>query len=187
MLHVNKQRSLFISVIFGLITATSTMVQAASPQRVEEVAQRGAHVMPFDLKQTQHIFSKTETGGVQQVLARDPANAQQIELVRQHLRKISQEFSHGDFSDPAKIHGEDMPGLAELRNAKPGQLNVEYKDLKDGAQITYSSADSSVIAGIHKWFDSQLADHGPDAMPGHPHGAMHNMQKLHDMERIRQK
>jgi hypothetical protein len=52
------------------------------------------HVIPFDLKQTQHIFSKTETGGVQQVIVRNSSNAQQIELIRQHLTKISQEFAH---------------------------------------------------------------------------------------------
>ena len=93
------------------------------------------HVMPFDLKQTQHIFTKTETGGVQQVITRSPSNTRQIELIRQHLTKISQEFSRGDFSNPAKIHGQDMPGLAELRNANPGQFRVKFKELSDGAEI----------------------------------------------------
>jgi hypothetical protein len=82
--------------------------------------------MSCDLKQTQHIFSKTETGGVQQVIVREPDNTKEIELIRQHLSEISQQFRRGDFSNPAKIHGKDILGLAELRNAKPGQLQVIY-------------------------------------------------------------
>ena len=126
--------------------------------------------MPFDLKQTQHIFNKTETGGVQHVIVREKGNSNQIELIRQHLTKISGEFSRGDFSDPEKIHGKDMPGLAALRTAKPGQLHVQYKELPDGAEITYSAEDKALIDAVHQWFDAQLADHGPDAMPGMNHG-----------------
>jgi hypothetical protein len=68
-----------------------------------------------------------------------------------------------------------MPGLAELRNARPGKLRVEYRELPNGAEIDYASDDPALIAAIHRWFDAQLAEHGPDAMPGHPHGAMHPM------------
>jgi hypothetical protein len=179
----NQPISLFAAAILGLTLSQPTLAQTASPERLEEVTQRGMHVMPFDLKQTQHIFTKTETGGVQQVIARSSSNTQQIELIRQHLMKISQEFGHRDFSNPAKIHGQDMPGLAELRKAKPGQLHVEYKELNDGAEITYSSEDPGLIDAIHRWFDAQLADHGPDAIPGHPHGAMHNMQDMDSMHK----
>lgn len=167
--------TLFAAAIFSLLMTTPAIVETASPERVEEVARHGAHVMPFELKQTQHVFSKTETGGVQQVVVRDPANAKQIGLIRQHLAKISQQFSHGDFSGPSKIHGENMPGLTQLRAAKPGRLHVQYKALPNGAEITYAAQDQSLIAAIHQWFDAQLNDHGPDAMPGHPHGNMHNM------------
>lgn len=175
--------SLFATAMLGLMLTQPTVAQTANPERLEEVTQRGMHVMPFDLKQTQHIFTKTETGGVQQVIARSPSNTRQIELIRQHLTKISQEFSRRDFSNPAKIHGQDMPGLAELRNAKPGQFRVEYKELNDGAEITYSSEDPGLISAIHRWFDTQLADHGPDAIPGHPHGAMHNMHDMNSMHK----
>lgn len=151
--------SLFASTLIGLVLSQSTFAQAASPERLEEVTQRGMHVMPFDLKQTQHIFSKTETGGIQQVIVRNSSNAQQSELIRQHLTKISQEFAHRDFSNPAKIHGQDMPGLAELRKAKLGQLDDEYKEVENCAEITYSSEEPALIDAIHRWFDAQLAEH----------------------------
>lgn len=169
--------SMLPSVFSGLLSvmiAIPAMAQAPSPRRVDEVAKRGAAVMPFDLKQTQHIFVKTVTGGIQRVIVRNPTNTEQITVIRQHLAKISEEFRRGDFSDPAKLHGENMPGLAELRSTEPGGLRIDYRELTDGAEIIYSSDDPTLIAAIHRWFDAQLADHGPDAMPGHPHGAMHH-------------
>ena len=66
--------SLFATAMLGLMLTQPTVAQTANPERLEDVTQRGMHVMPFDLKQTQHIFTKTETGGVQQVIARSPSN-----------------------------------------------------------------------------------------------------------------
>jgi len=170
----SKPNPLLIAAALSLTLVQPAPAQTASPERLEEVTRHGMHAMPFDLKQTRHIFAKTETGGVQQVIIREQGNAEQIELIRRHLKKISQEFSRGDFSNPAKIHGENMPGLAELRRAKPEQLHIVYKELDNGAEITYASKEAGLIDAIHRWFDAQLADHGSDAMPGHPHGAMHD-------------
>jgi hypothetical protein len=146
---------------------------AANDMRLDEVAQRGSHVMPFDLEQTTHVFTKTETGGVQQVIVKDKANTSQIKLIREHLSKISHEFAQGDFSGPAKIHGDTMPGLSTLRNAKPGQLKIDYKELADGAEIDYATDDTNLLKALHQWFDAQLSDHARHAVSGHPH---HRMQ-----------
>jgi hypothetical protein len=174
---VNLSKSWLTAALLGLLVAHPSLAQTATPERLKEVTEHGRHVMPFDLKLTQHIFTKTESGGIQQVVVRESSDKPQIELIRQHLTKISGEFSHGDFSDPEKIHGKEMPGLATLRTAKPGQLHVQYIELPDGAEITYSSKEAGLVDAIHRWFDAQLADHGPDAMPGMNHGSMHDMHK----------
>ncbi|MGZ5030682.1 MAG: aspartate carbamoyltransferase [Methylobacter sp.] len=178
MQHLSNKVTLIATSIIGLTLTHAALAQPASPERLNEITRRGMHVMPFDLKQTKHIFNKTETGGMQQVIVKDPSNSKQIKLIQQHLTKTSGEFSRGDFSDPEKIHGKEMPGLAVLRSAKPGQLQVQYKELANGAEITYSAEDKALITAIHQWFDAQLADHDPNAMPGMNHG---NMQKMHDM------
>lgn len=147
--------------------------KAASEDRLDEVAQRGSHVMPFSLEQTTHVFSKTDKGGVQQVIVKDKANAQQINLIREHLAKISAEFKQGDFSNPAKIHGNNMPGLDELRKAKQGQIKIVYKELADGAEITYSTDYPNLINALHQWFDAQLSDHARHAVSGHANHTMH--------------
>jgi hypothetical protein len=141
---------------------------------LDEVERRGLQVMPFSLEQTMHIFTKTDRGGIQQVVAKEDADADQIGLIRAHLSEISRQFAQGDFSAPAKIHGEDMPGLPALRAASPGQIKIEYEDLENGGQIVYSTDDSGLIAAIHRWFDAQLKDHARHAVPGHSHDPSHH-------------
>ena len=53
---------------------------------------------------------KTKSGGIRQVVAKYPSDTRQIMPIREHLSKISKEFAQGNFSDPARIHGNDMPG-----------------------------------------------------------------------------
>lgn len=158
-----------------LAAALSLPATAADAQRQAEVAKLGADVMPFDLKATTHVFTKSADGGTQRVVAKKAADAQQVKLVREHLREIRAQFLKGDFSGPSHIHGADMPGLAELQAAKPGQVTIDYKDVKSGAELTYRTADTKLVAALHRWFDAQLSDHGADAMAGHmhhDHGAM---------------
>lgn len=145
------------------------MAEMARSQRQAEVARRGVDVMPFSLAATVHTFTKTDTGGVQQVVARVASDSAQVKLVRQHLREIREQFLKGDFSGPAHIHGQSMPGLAELQAAKPGQIAIAYRDIRGGAQLTYSTREASLVAALHAWFDAQLSDHGQDAMAGHDH------------------
>lgn len=138
-------------------------------QRQAEVAGRGNDVMPFSLAATTHIFTKTAEGGIQQVVAKKSADAAQVQLVRQHLQEIREQFLKGDFSGPAHIHGQNMPGLADLKAAKPGQIAITYKDVEGGAQLAFKTSDPALIAALHKWFDAQLSDHGKDAMEGDAH------------------
>ena len=137
--------------------------------RQAEVARRGADVMPFDLEATTHIFTKTSDGGVQRVVAKNAADKRQVELVRAHLHEIQGQFRKGDFSGPSHIHGDQMPGLSQLRAAAPGQIGIEYREVANGAELTFRSTDPRLVSSLHAWFDAQLSDHGPDAMSGHHH------------------
>ncbi|VTU26290.1 hypothetical protein H4CHR_01766 [Variovorax sp. PBS-H4] len=146
---------------------------AADPERQAEVARRGPDVMPFSLKATTHVFTKTADGGVQRVVTKSAADSRQVRLVRGHLREIQAQFLKGDFSGPAHIHGEEMPGLAQLKASKPGQLTIDYKDVRGGAELTYRTDDVQLVSALHAWLDAQLSDHGADATADH-HGHMHH-------------
>ena len=142
----------------------------AATSRQEEVAMKGATVMPFDLARTTHFFDDDATGGVETVTANDRSDAGQVALIRSHLATEAERFGRGDFSDPAKIHGADMPGLAALSAAGP-RLRVTYLDVPGGASLRYESRDPAIIAAIHDWLAAQRADHAAHA---HMHEHMHH-------------
>ncbi|MBK4737097.1 aspartate carbamoyltransferase [Noviherbaspirillum pedocola] len=155
--------------LFAAANVWAGQPHGALERRQETVAQRGAEVMPFELAATVHMFKKTADGGIQQVVARDRSDATQIRLIRRHLREIQQEFMRRDFSSPATIHGNDMPGLATLRNAKPDELLVYYRNVAAGAELVYHGSDAETIKAVHQWFDAQVSDHGADAIEMHHH------------------
>ena len=150
-----------------------TLSAAAASPRQADVAARGAEVMPFDLQATSPGCTQSRNGGLPLVLVKDPKDAVQLRLVRSHLREISARFEKGDFSAPAQIHGQAMPGLAQLKQAKPGEITVHYRDLFNGAQLRYATSNPALVPVLHQWFDAQLADHGADAMEGHAHHGGH--------------
>ena len=141
----------------------------ADSQRQAEVSQRGEDVMPFSLAATTHIFSQRADGGVQRVVVKKVTDKAQATLVRQHFHKIREEFLKGDFSGPTHIHGLSMPGLLDLQAAKSGQISIDYKDVKGGAELIYKTKDSKLVSALHRWFDAQLSDHGKDAIEGQNH------------------
>lgn len=134
----------------------------AAPDRVEAVAERGAKVMPFALDRTQHFFDKTDTGGIQKVLAKSPADGEQVRLIREHLADLAARFTHGDFSGPARIHGGSMPGLAEMDTGAE-HIAFVYRDLPEGGQIDYKTDRAALVTAIHRFFDAQLNEHGRHA------------------------
>lgn len=159
----------FRRAALAVLVSLPLLAHAADAQRQAEVAKLGADVMPFSLPATTHIFTKTAQGGTQRVVAKSAANAQQVKLVREHLRDIQTQFLKGDFSGPSHIHGAEMPGLADLKAAKPGQIAIGYEDVAAGAELTYRTTDTKLVSALHQWFDAQLSDHGADAMAGQMH------------------
>ena len=119
--------------------------------------------MPFDLERTTHLFQKMPDGGLQTVTSDDPADTEQVGLIRTHLRAEAERFAAGDFGDPAQIHGAMMPGLAEL-SAAAGAIHIEYSEVADGAAIRYSTDDPALVSALHLWFDAQVSDHGVHAV-----------------------
>ena len=146
-----------VALAAGALLAWSSAF-AVQTSRQEEVARKGATVMPFDLMRTTHFFDDTKSGGIETITAHDPGDKHQIALIRSHLAAEAKRSGSGDFSDPAAIHGHDMPGLAALAHAGD-KLEVSYKDLPAGASLGFTSRDASLIAAVHDWFAAQRSDH----------------------------
>ena len=149
-----------LSAMAAVMAATPAALAADTPRQTQ-VEKNSKHVMPFSLNATMHRFVPTPAGGVQTVLAHD-GDPRQIALVRAHLRKEASAFARGDFADPAAIHGGDMPGLRAM-HAGAKRIRVRYAEVRNGAAITYATADPALVGAIHAWFHAQVADHGKHA------------------------
>jgi hypothetical protein len=146
-------------LVLALLASSATWSQTVQ----EHVHGKSHEVMPFDVAKTVHVFRMTEDGGVQRVVVRGKdRDARQIALIRQHLEHEAMQFQMGNFGDPAQLHGQSMPGLAEL-HAGAAAIKVAYKQLPDGGEIDFSTSDIKLVTAIHRWFGAQLSEHGADA------------------------
>ena len=142
-----------------LLLSTSAVIAQTTQAHVHQMAHT---VMPFEIEKTVHIFKMTDSGGIQRVIVKDAGATDQIALIRQHLEHEAEQFQHGNYSDPAVLHGADMPGLEELR-AGASSIKVSYEALPTGAEIRFETNDLHLITAIHRWFGAQLSEHGADA------------------------
>jgi hypothetical protein len=159
-----RRRRYLAAVALGLLTVACGDGDEGGNRtdRQAEVAERGAEVMPFDLDATTHRFEPTGTGLVQTVVSDDPADAEQVGLIRGHLADEAERFRQGDYRDPAAIHGDDMPGLAELE-AGAERVTVTLHEVADGARLTFASDDPDLVDALHRWGEAQTTDHGSHA------------------------
>jgi len=148
-------RCLALFIVLGC-----TLAPAQTKQ--EHVHHMGHGVMPFDLARTTHIFRMTEAGGVERVVVKDPDDEDQVALIQQHLRHEAEAFRRGDYSDPASLHGPDMPGLKDLE-AGATRIRISYSALPIGAELSFETTDLHLVTAIHRWFGAQLSEHGADA------------------------
>ncbi len=160
---------LFVLTALVLLAASAACGSDADSDlaaRQALVAEAGAQVMPFDLDQTTHIFTNTETGGIQDVVADDPSDSATIDQIRLHLAEEADKFATGDFSDPEQIHGPAMPGLATLKD-RYAEIEIDLTQTNIGATLRYVTQDADLVAAIHDWFAAQTSDHGSHAESGH--------------------
>jgi hypothetical protein len=115
--------------------------------------------MPFDLTAATHVFHPTNDGGLQTVTADNSTDRQQIDLIQQHLREEATTFARGEFDDPARIHGADMPGLATLEANALSRIDITYQPRPNGGDIRYTTTDPALVTALHDWFAAQSADH----------------------------
>lgn len=156
-----------IPVGLFLFSAAAYALEEAIPKKAEEVQQHRRQEVPYDVDKTLQTFTKTVHGGVQHVVAKSADNKDQINLIQDYLRKLTNEFRKGDFSETERIHGTDMSGLAQLKKAETDDIIYEYKTLPEGAQIHYRTEYPQYVQALHEWFDAQMKEHGNDVVPEH--------------------
>jgi hypothetical protein len=124
------------------------------------VVQRGeAHEgMGFSQTTTAHHFFLTLNGGVIQVTAKDPKNADQIATVQMHLQHIVGMFSAGDFSIPHFVHDTNPPGVATMKRLR-SSIRYTSETMDRGGRIRIETDSPEARAAIHDFLRFQIKDH----------------------------
>lgn len=122
------------------------------------IDQRGDQVMGFSHTRTTHNFLLEKDGGVIQVEAAKPEDAESLAQIRTHLAEVARAFSAGDFSMPREIHGRVLPGVPEMTRLKDA-ISYRYEEIERGARVRITTASSEAREAVHAFLRSQIDDH----------------------------
>lgn len=95
-------------------------------------------------------FQKNQSGGIQQLLAKDVNDKGLIAAIRADLEAEAQRFGNGNYGKG--------PGAKYLRVIKRSEISIIYRNLPAGAAIDYVGNDAAGVDAIHKWLDDEISD-----------------------------
>jgi hypothetical protein len=118
---------------------------------------RGKVVMGVDQYSSIHRFEALPDGGRIE-LQRDEPDSVGATAIRAHMRAIARAFAAGDFSAPATVHLETVPGVPVMR-ARRKAIRYETSDLARGAALRIRTSDPVAVAAVHRFLAYQRREH----------------------------
>jgi hypothetical protein len=140
---------------------------AAGDESFAELQARGQQAMGVDQYTSTHLFDALPDGGRIE-LQRDADDPAGVTRIRQHLQGIARAFQIGDFSTPAFVHMQDVPGTAVMA-AKRSAITYTYRELPAGGEVRIETQDAEAIKAIHAFMAFQREDHRAGGAT-HDHG-----------------
>jgi hypothetical protein len=119
--------------------------------------ERGKIAMGVDQYTSTHHFDMLPDGG-RIALERDVPDSAGVSQIRAHIREIARAFKAGDFSTPATVHMQDVPG-AKVMAEKRAAITYEPRDLPRGAELRIRTSDSAALRAIHEFLTFQRSAH----------------------------
>ena len=123
----------------------------------EALQQRGQAAMGVDQYTSTHRFDALADGGRIE-LQRDANDPRDVATIRAHLKEVMAAFQRGDFSTPAFVHAQEVPGT-KVMAARKELLAYRYADLPQGGEIRITTADPEVLRALHEFVAFQRKDH----------------------------
>jgi hypothetical protein len=153
-------------LIFLVLSLVACRVGAQKPKSREHAAhdsafaamqERGKMAMGVDQYTSTHHFDALPDGGRIE-LQRNGADSAGVRQIRAHIRDIAQAFETGDFSTPAMVHMQEVPGTRTMA-AKRATVHYTVRDLPRGAELRMTTKDSVAIRAIHEFMAFQRGEH----------------------------
>jgi hypothetical protein len=96
----------------------------------------------------------------------DPAA---IAHIREHLEAITRAFQTGDFSTPAFVHSQTVPGTTVMAG-RSHAITYGYRDLPRGGEVRITTRDPEALQAVHEFMAFQRADHRAGGLEHPEHG-----------------
>ena len=130
---------------------------AGSDSAHAAMQERGRKAMGVDQNTSTHRFDALEHGGRIE-LQRDVDDPAGVTQIREHLQTIAAAFKSGDFSAPAFVHMQQVPG-ADVMAARRNVITYTFSELPRGGELRITTRDPAALEAIHAFLSFQRSDH----------------------------
>jgi uncharacterized lipoprotein YbaY len=138
-------------------TPAKPKTPAASDTSFVAMQARGKMVMEVDQYTSVHKFDALPDGGRIELQA-EPNDTAGIAGIREHIHHIAMAFASGDFSAPAFVHMQDVPGT-KVMAAKSDVITYQPRELPRGAELRITTSDPAALKAIHDFMAFQRDEH----------------------------
>jgi hypothetical protein len=150
--------TLFGSAVAAQVTTPAKPKASMTPDTSFAAMQaRGKMVMGVDQYTSVHKFDALPDGGRIELQA-GPNDTTGIAGIREHIHHIAMAFATGDFSAPAFVHMQDVPGT-KVMAAKSGVITYQARELPRGAELRITTTDPAALKAIHDFMAFQREEH----------------------------
>jgi hypothetical protein len=118
---------------------------------------RGTMAMGVDQDRSTHRFTSLPDGGRIE-LTSDVDDSAATAAIRKHFADIEKAFAEGDFSIPAMVHDQDVPGT-DVMKAKAAVITYRMREVPRGAELRITTRDKGAIAAVHRFLLFQRTEH----------------------------
>jgi hypothetical protein len=141
-----------------LLLVLALLAAAPVQEHQHDLNRRGEAVMGFDQTTTTHHFVLRADGGDIQVTVKDPADATGMAQIRMHLEHIAGMFAAGNFEAPMLVHGQQPPGVQEMK-AAGAAITYTYEEMPAGGVVRIRTASPKALEAVHAFLRFQIRDH----------------------------
>lgn len=124
----------------------------------QKMNERGDQVMGFDHTKTTHHFRLFADGGVIEVVANSPQDAESRDQIRMHLGHIAKMFAAGNFNAPMLIHDQTPPGVPVMKKLK-SEIQYKFEETEQGALVRIATRNPEALSAIHDFLKFQIREH----------------------------
>lgn len=127
--------------------------------------ERGKVAMGVDQYTSTHKFDDLPDGGRIE-LQRDNDDPDGVRTIREHLRGIAAAFATGDFSTPAFVHMQDVPGTRVMAERR-ASIRYTFNELARGGEVRITTTDPAALKAVHEFLAFQRQDHRAHGTQAH--------------------